>query len=103
MTECAVCVIRQGSKFLISQRKANDHFGGYWEFPGGKREEHETLEECAVREAREEVGLDIAVEKFLTKVENPYREKKITLFHLIALLKTHFPQIAINSSFDHHR
>jgi len=32
----------------------------FWKFPGGKGEEGETPEECAIREILEEVGLDIS-------------------------------------------
>ncbi len=77
--DVAVCVVRNGRSFLISQRKADDHFGGYWEFPGGKREDGETLEACAVREAKEEVGLDVEIEAFLMTVENPYQDRRINL------------------------
>ena len=34
---------------------------GVWEFPGGKQEEGETLEECLHREWREELNLEISV------------------------------------------
>ena len=77
MMECSVCVI-QGvpGVYLISQRKPNDRFGGYWEFPGGKRQEGETLEECAIREVREEVNLEIELERrVLTVAHNHHRGK----------------------------
>jgi len=86
--DVAVCVIRNGSTFLISQRREDDHFGGFWEFPGGKREDGETLEAAATREAKEEVGLDVAIESYLMKIENPYRHKNITLhFFLCSILR----------------
>ncbi|BDB40274.1 hypothetical protein IWGMT90018_07200 [Mycobacterium kiyosense] len=34
------------------------HQGGTWGLPGGARDSHETPEQTAVREAREEAGLD---------------------------------------------
>ena len=77
--DCAVCVIRDRSRVLIAQRNEDDSFGGFWEFPGGKKENGETLEACAVREALEEVGLRIEVEKRLMTVRNPYRERHINL------------------------
>jgi 2-amino-4-hydroxy-6-hydroxymethyldihydropteridine diphosphokinase len=59
--EVAAAVIRRDNKILICQRAAEDECGRLWEFPGGKRELGETLEECIVREIREELELDIKV------------------------------------------
>ena len=71
--------IRRGNEFLITQRRDNDVFGGLWEFPGGKQEIGETLEECLVREIYEELNLQIAVQKYLFTVEHNYKEVKIFL------------------------
>jgi len=42
---------------LLQHRAAWSHQGGTWSLPGGARDSHETAEETAVREAREEAGL----------------------------------------------
>jgi len=53
-------VISKDGKILIAKRKKS--FMGYrWEFPGGKMEDNETLEECLKREIREELGIEIEV------------------------------------------
>ena len=44
-------------KVLVCQRKDVDTFGGFWEFPGGKQELGETLEQCLARELREELAI----------------------------------------------
>ncbi len=54
---CAI--IRKGQQILIAQRKPEDHLGGYWEFPGGKKNSQETLEACLIREVMEELGIAI--------------------------------------------
>lgn len=90
--DVAVCVIRRGGQVLIAQRKKDDHFGGFWEFPGGKREDDETLEECAVREALEEVGVQIQIESFLRTVKNPYPNKSIDLHFFLCTLKSGDPR-----------
>jgi len=46
--------IREG-KILIARRPDDAPFGGYWEFPGGKVEGEETLENALVRELDEEL------------------------------------------------
>ncbi len=59
MKEVTAAIIHDGEKILICQRAADDECGMLWEFPGGKREDNETLEECIKREIREELELDI--------------------------------------------
>lgn len=46
--------IREG-KILAARRPENAPFGGYWEFPGGKVEGEETLENALIRELDEEL------------------------------------------------
>lgn len=53
----AAAVIEKKDKVLIAQRSKKDFLFGKWEFPGGKVEEGETLEECLKRELFEELGI----------------------------------------------
>jgi A/G-specific adenine glycosylase len=53
--------------------------GGLWEFPGGKREPAESLEDCLRREIREELQLEIEVGKPITSVKHAYTHFRITL------------------------
>ena len=41
-------MFREG-RLLITKRYAKAHLGGFWEFPGGKREPNESFEACLVR------------------------------------------------------
>ena len=45
-----------------------EHFGN-WECPGGKLEEGESFEDAAIREAKEEVNLDIEIIKTVKKLD----------------------------------
>ena len=65
---CALIWNKQG-KILIAQRLPGDSFGGFWEFPGGKKRDHETLEQCTAREIQEELGIQIAVGKLFYQME----------------------------------
>lgn len=55
--EIAAAVIEQNRRYLIARRRAGTVLAGYWEFPGGKREGDESLEDCVRREVLEETGL----------------------------------------------
>ena len=50
--DVAIAVILQQGRILVCQRRADAPLGGFWEFPGGKREPGETLEQ-----AEEEIGI----------------------------------------------
>ena len=54
-------LITAGERLLVAQRPPLKKFGLLWQFPGGKVERGEGLEESLVREIREELCLDIRV------------------------------------------
>ena len=74
---CAI-IERQG-KILIAQRRHRDTLGGFWEFPGGKFDAGETLEDCLVREVREELGICIRPRRFLRTIAHDYPERRLRL------------------------
>ena len=69
-------------KILITQRNLKKAQGGLWEFPGGKIELNETKEDAIVREIKEELDIDIQVEKYLSEKVFNYPEKDINLIAL---------------------
>ena len=77
--DVAIAVVRRGNRILICQRKDDDTLGGYWEFPGGKREDGETLETCLARELMEEVAIKATVIQKLTAIEHNYPHGQILL------------------------
>lgn len=56
-----ICYIDNGKEWLMLHRnkKPNDVHAGKWIGVGGKLEAGETPEQCAIREIREETGLDV--------------------------------------------
>ena len=78
--EVGCAIIHKDGKLLIAQRHLQDSFGGYWEFPGGKREPNETIEECLAREAFEELGIRIHPERLLCNSVHGAPERRISLF-----------------------
>ena len=75
----AAGLIWKQEKLLIAQRPSEGMLGGLWEFPGGKQEPGETLEECLVREIREELDIAIEVREPLVSVDHAYSHFSITL------------------------
>lgn len=49
---------REG-RFLLTSRPPDKVYAGYWEYPGGKVEAGETVEQALARELREELGIEI--------------------------------------------
>ncbi|MEO8060235.1 MAG: NUDIX domain-containing protein [Burkholderiales bacterium] len=52
-------IIDPEGRFLLTSRPAGKVFAGYWEFPGGKLEAGETVEQALRRELHEEIGIHI--------------------------------------------
>jgi len=78
----AAGLIWKGDQVLIAQRPRDGMLGGLWEFPGGKREEGESLQECLRREIREELDFEIEVGEVLCSVDHAYSHFSITLYAL---------------------
>jgi mutator protein MutT len=71
-------VFRDG-QLLITQRQPDDHLGGLWEFPGGKRELGETFPECLRRELREELGIEVNVGELVETITHEYPARTVEL------------------------
>ena len=84
-------VFRDG-RLLITQRKAGSHLAGLWEFPGGKRHEGESWEDCLRRELREELAIEVSVGRLFDEVTHAYPAKTVRLRFFVCTLPTGEPQ-----------
>jgi len=71
-------IVREGH-YLIARRKAGTHLGGLWEFPGGKCEPGESLEDCLHRELLEELGIAVTSPVRFRVIRHEYPEKTVEL------------------------
>ena len=69
----------QQEKFIITKRPKDKMLGGMWELPGGKRKAGETLKNGLEREIREELSVDIKVDKKIGMIQHSYSHMKIKL------------------------
>jgi len=85
--EVGCAIIHKHGKLLITQRHLEDSFGGYWEFPGGKRESNETLEACLAREVYEELGVEVKPDRLLCRRDHESHGRKLALFFYFCSLE----------------
>ena len=77
-----LALVNDKNEVLISLRKHKKEYDGYWEYPGGKVEEGETLEQGIVREIKEEINIEISKNCIapLTFAVDQHREMQTILF-----------------------
>jgi len=77
--DMTAAIIRCGDQILITKRLLRGLLGGLWEFPGGKCEPGENLEDCLAQNIRTGLAIEIRVGALFTVVEHAYTHFRITL------------------------
>lgn len=88
----AAVIWNTNGEILIQQRPKEGLLGGLWEFPGGKQEPNETLEETVHREISEELSIQLKLFNKVAEVKHAYSHFKITLHAYNALLISGTPK-----------
>jgi mutator protein MutT len=73
-------LLRLEDKYLICKRDLKGSMPGLWEFPGGKLEVGESLEDCIKRELKEELDIDAKIGKLFTSYIYSYSHITYHLF-----------------------
>jgi 8-oxo-dGTP diphosphatase len=83
LTRVAVVIIERivngRYEVLFAQRPEGKAYAGYWEFPGGKIESNESLQDAAIREIEEELGVHIRSVEPLTSERFSYPHAHVEL------------------------
>ncbi|EKO3687054.1 8-oxo-dGTP diphosphatase MutT [Vibrio metschnikovii] len=82
-----IIVNSEGSQIYITKRPDDKHQGGLWEFPGGKVEAGESIEQALGRELHEEIGITVTKQVLFEHLEFDYPDKAL-MFDF--MLVTHF-------------
>lgn len=89
IVEVAAGLIRDDrGRYLITQRRRGSHLAGLWEFPGGKKELHESPQECLRRELAEELSATFAVGDLVETVRWEYPDRTVVLHFFACRLES---------------
>ncbi len=80
-------IIERDGKYFIQKRPSTGLLADLWEFPGGKIQNGETPKQALKREIKEEIGVEIYNERFLTRVQHSYTQFQVTLYAFVCSLK----------------
>lgn len=72
-------IIDAKRRVLISLRPEHVHQGGLWEFPGGKLDPGETVEQALARELHEELGIEVGSAHPLIRIPHVYPDRHVLL------------------------
>ena len=79
-------IIEDAGRYFVTRRHKGVHLEGLWEFPGGKCEPGESLEDCLRRELREELGCDAVIGDEVFTVTHHYADRSVELHFLRSTL-----------------
>src|SRR5258708_6068727 len=94
--DVAIAIVLRDSKLLITRRKPERPLAGYWEFPGGKREGAETIEDCLARELREELAIRATPVLSFSPINHTYPHAQVCLHPFLCIYQSGEPR-AIDS------
>ena len=87
----AAAVVHLDGKTLITRRAPGQNLEGLWEFPGGKLEHEESVQQCITRELREELGVDPVAGEIIATSTYAYPGGEIELIAIsVELQSTQF-------------
>jgi 8-oxo-dGTP diphosphatase len=95
---CALIADELG-RYLLAKRPSGKPLAGFWEFPGGKLEDGESVAEALSRELQEELAIETEVFQTLEPVEHHYENLSICLIPCRAKILSGTPTPLEHSEF----
>lgn len=91
--DVTAAVFIKNGRVMICRRPPNKGNALKWEFPGGKSEPGETLEECLKRECEEELGIEISVGREICATEYEYPDITVKLHFMLSKIVSGTPEL----------
>lgn len=90
-------IISRPDGSIVLVKRSFEPFKDYWALPGGFLEYGHTVEETAIREAKEETGLEIHIEKVVGVYSHPKRDPRGHIISICLLTKEIGGELAAGS------
>ena len=100
MKVVTAAIIQKQGRFFVARRGPGEKLAGLWEFPGGKVEPGETLQECLKREIAEELGVEAIVGDVVTESNYKYEHGEILLVALQTEIKGEDIKLSVHDRED---
>ncbi len=91
-----ILIFNENNEFILVKR-GNNPFKNTWAIPGGFVEYGETTETAAIREAKEETGIDIQIKELFDVYSNPNRDPRGHTVTIVYLANGNFKDISAGS------
>lgn len=97
----AAVIVKDGT--ILATQRGYGEFKGKWEFPGGKVEKEENLEQAIIREIKEETNADINVIEYINTVEYDYSTFHLTMHTYLCEILNNAPEFVYhdNNTLEH--
>ena len=92
----SACIAVVDRKVFLARRAPGQKLEGYWEFPGGKQEVGETIQECLEREIREEFDMLAQAGDVFVESLYDYPGGQINLIGVYAVLPSTPPTLTVH-------
>lgn len=99
MKNVAAAIFILDNSVLIARRASKEDLAGYWEFPGGKQEEGESIFECLEREIFEEFNVKCNAKNIYSESIYTYEKGAINLIAIQAELLDSAIELSVHDSY----
>ncbi len=100
MRDVAAAIIRKNGKILLARRAKGEKLQGYWEFPGGKVELGETIQQCLEREILEEFNVSIRTGEIICSANYIYEHGSFNIIAIEATLLSYDLRLTVHDCIE---
>ena len=100
MKNVSAAIFLKSNSVLIAKRGNGENLAGYWEFPGGKQEQNETIFECLEREILEEFNVKCKAKEIFCESIYNYSNGVIKLIAIFSDLLDNKFELRVHDNYE---